>query len=53
MRYTPMRCTTVICTPMICTPMRLLERQAPGHVTALMQDILSDIISLQFNKYLD
>jgi hypothetical protein len=28
----------------------LLERQAPGHVTTLMQDTLSDIISLQFKK---
>jgi hypothetical protein len=31
----------------------LLERQAPGHVTTLMQDTLSDIISLQFNKHSD
>jgi hypothetical protein len=31
----------------------VLERQAPGHVTALMQDTLSDIISLQFNKHSD
>jgi hypothetical protein len=30
----------------------LLERQAPGHVTTLMQDTLSDIISLQFKKCL-
>jgi hypothetical protein len=30
---------------------QLLERQAPGHVTTLMQDTLSDIISLQFKKY--
>jgi hypothetical protein len=31
----------------------VLERQAPGHVTTLMQDTLSDIISLQFNKHSD
>jgi hypothetical protein len=28
----------------------VLERQAPGHVTTLMQDTLSNIISLQFKK---
>jgi hypothetical protein len=28
----------------------MLERQAPGHMTTLMQDTLSDIISPQFKK---
>jgi hypothetical protein len=34
----------------LSTITKVLERQAPGHVTTLMQDTLSDIISLQFKK---